>query len=55
MIPLLAFATIVLSRKWDYGKLNLHFTQYGRVHQGGSFPEKQAVAPASGVVSDQAV
>ena len=53
MIPLLAFATIGLSTKWDYGKLNLHFTQYGRVQQG-SFPEKSAAAPGAGVVGDQA-
>lgn len=49
MVPLLAFATVVLSRHWDYGKLNLHFTQYGRVAaQGGTFPEKDApAAPAA--------
>jgi len=49
-IPLLAFATIFLSRKWDYGKLNLHFTQYGRVTQGGHVVEK---GPASGGVTGE--
>lgn len=43
-IPVLAIATLVLSRRWDYGRLNLHFTQYGRVrHDGnGAFPAKHA-------------
>ncbi|KAF5267721.1 hypothetical protein BFJ68_g887 [Fusarium oxysporum] len=48
LIPGLAFAFMFLSRRWDYGALNLHFTQYGRVNAGnGVFPEKRApVAPA---------
>lgn len=54
LIPLPAFATIGLATKWDYGKLNLHFTQYGRVARGGSLPEKEAAAPAAGVVGEQA-
>jgi len=46
-IPVLAIATLVLSRRWDYGRLNLHFTQYGRVrHEGGVFPEKRGHAAA---------
>jgi bacteriorhodopsin len=53
MVPLLAFATVALSFKWDFGKLNLHFTQYGRVAQGTYMPEK-AAAPAGGVVGEQA-
>lgn len=49
MLPVLTFATILLSRSWDFGKMNLYFTQYGRVQQGGNFPEKQpALAPATG-------
>ena len=45
LIPGLAIATIFLSRKWDYGRLNMHFTQYGRVHTGtGTFPEKHHAA-----------
>ncbi|ENH72430.1 hypothetical protein FOC1_g10013086 [Fusarium oxysporum f. sp. cubense race 1] len=49
LIPGLAFAFMFLSKRWDYGALNLHFTQYGRVNAGsGVFPEKQApVAPAA--------
>lgn len=41
-IPGLAIATLVLSRRWDYGRLNLRFTQYGRVRHDdrGVFPEK---------------
>jgi bacteriorhodopsin len=54
MIPLLAFATIGLATKWDFGKLNLYFTQYGRVARGADIPEKGPVAPAAGVVGDQA-
>ncbi|KEY71239.1 hypothetical protein S7711_02346 [Stachybotrys chartarum IBT 7711] len=47
-----AFAFLFLSRRWDYGRMNLHFTQYGRVNStGGSLhPEKHAVGssvPAS--------
>lgn len=51
MVPVLAFATIFLSRRWDYGKLNLHFTQYGRVAQGGHVVEK---GPATGGVTGEA-
>ncbi|KAG5743075.1 hypothetical protein H9Q69_009664 [Fusarium xylarioides] len=49
LIPGLAFAFMFLSKRWDYGVLNLHFTQYGRVNAGnGVFPEKRApVAPAA--------
>lgn len=44
LIAGLAFAFMFLSKRWDYGALNLHFTQYGRVHAGhdGVFPEKRA-------------
>jgi len=46
-----AAMTIALSRRWDYGRLNLAFTQYGRVPvHAGNYPEKHAanaaVAPA---------
>jgi len=49
MVPGLAFMFLFLSRKWDYGHLNLHFTQYGRVAgRDGVFPEKAAgTAPIS--------
>ncbi|KAF7550574.1 hypothetical protein G7046_g7966 [Stylonectria norvegica] len=53
MVPGLAFAFLFLSRGWDYGKLNLHFTQYGRVAAGERvFPEK---APAPAPVATSAV
>lgn len=42
-----AIGFLVLSRKWDYGRMNLHFTQYGRVgtaHGHGVHPEKDHVA-----------
>jgi bacteriorhodopsin len=52
-IPVMAIMTLVLSRRWDYGRLNLHFTQYGRVrHEGGVFPEKRepiTATPATAV------
>ena len=49
LVPGLAYAFMFLSKRWDYGALNLHFTQYGRVNAGnGVFPEKRApVAPAA--------
>ncbi|KAK0732621.1 hypothetical protein B0T21DRAFT_291618 [Apiosordaria backusii] len=44
--------TIFLSRRWDYGRLNIAFTQYGRVPvHAGNYPEKNtanaAVAPSA--------
>ncbi|KAL2265671.1 hypothetical protein VTJ83DRAFT_6771 [Remersonia thermophila] len=43
-VALVAF----FARRWDYGRLNIAFTQYGRVaHQPGTFPEKDAPAPAA--------
>ena len=48
MVPVLGFATVFLSRRWDYGRLNIAFTQYGRVRVGGEFPEK-GEAPRGGV------
>jgi bacteriorhodopsin len=48
LIPVLTYAIIFFSRKWDYGKLNIAFTQYGRVASApGTFPEKAAAAPAA--------
>lgn len=42
LVPLLAFAFIFLARRWDYNRLNLAFTQNGRVHSAaGTFPDKQ--------------
>jgi len=55
MLPLLSFAFLVLSRNWDYGKLNIAFTQYGRVNaRPGTFPEKEAAHAAGGVTAEQA-
>ncbi|KAL2131297.1 hypothetical protein VTI74DRAFT_5281 [Chaetomium olivicolor] len=42
------FGIVFLSRRWDYGRLNIAFTQYGRVPaQAGTFPEKETAAPAT--------
>lgn len=50
MVPVLAFLFVILSRKWDYGRLNLYFTQHGRVPLGpGGYPEKSTAPVASGV------
>jgi bacteriorhodopsin len=49
LLTVVGFAFVFLSRRWDYGRLNIAFTQYGRVPAAqGTFPEKQAqgVAPA---------
>jgi bacteriorhodopsin len=55
MIPVLAAAVLMLSRRWDYSRLNIAFTQYGRVARSeGTYPEKAAPAAAGGVVGDQA-
>ncbi|KAH7160390.1 hypothetical protein B0J13DRAFT_493989 [Dactylonectria estremocensis] len=42
-----AFVFLFLARKWDYNRMNLHFTQYGRVtsHGNGLHPEKRHVNP----------
>jgi bacteriorhodopsin len=50
--PVLAFAFLFLARRWDYGRLNLAFTRYGRVHHAGDFPEKSATAPGEPVVAN---
>jgi bacteriorhodopsin len=47
LVPVLAFGIIVLSSGWDYRKLNLYFTQYGRVAQGADLPEHEKAAPAA--------
>lgn len=52
LTPVLAFAFIALARKWDYTKLNLAFTRYGRVHNAGEFPEKAAAAPSHAGVTN---
>jgi bacteriorhodopsin len=53
LVPLVAFAVLFFSRNWDYGRLNIAFTQYGRVNApAGTFPEKNTTAaPAAGGVT----
>ncbi|KAK3903848.1 hypothetical protein C8A05DRAFT_42979 [Staphylotrichum tortipilum] len=42
----IGFAVLFFARRWDYGRLNIAFTQYGRVPaREGTFPEKHAAAP----------
>lgn len=60
LVPLVAFSVVFFARNWDYGRLNLAFTQYGRVHApGGTFPEKdghptaQPAVPATGGVTGE--
>jgi len=59
LVPVLAFAFLALSTKWDYRALNIYFTQYGRVAQAGEFPEQEKKAPvepeATIVAPEQAV
>lgn len=68
LVPVLAFAFVFLARKWDYNRLNIAFTQYGRVPvAAGTYPEKDAAVagaggggapvapPAGGVVGHNAV
>lgn len=51
MVPVLAVAFLVLARKWDYGRMNIAFTQYGRVRaHEGTFPEKNTAAADNGPV-----
>ena len=53
LVPVLAVAFLFLARKWDYGRLNIAFTQYGRVRASeGTFPEK-TTAPAGGPVANE--
>jgi bacteriorhodopsin len=51
MMPLFAFVFLFLSRSWDYGKLNIAFTQYGRVRQDGTFPRKDAAPHVGPIVT----
>lgn len=55
LVPVVAFATITLARRWDYGRLNLHFTQYGRVRRDdGTYPEKHSGPFGHATASDPA-
>ncbi|KAF3766242.1 family A G protein-coupled receptor-like protein [Cryphonectria parasitica EP155] len=60
LVPVVAGAFLFLARRWDYGRMNIAFTQYGRVRAApGTFPEKNnngdaaaAATPAGGPVND---
>lgn len=55
LLPGLALGFLFLSRKWDYGLMNLHFTQFGRVPQvSGTFPEKTPRASTGGGLNTDA-
>ncbi|KAF2101306.1 family A G protein-coupled receptor-like protein [Rhizodiscina lignyota] len=45
MLPVLSFAFVIMGRKWDFGKLNLAFSDY-RVHREGAVSGGKEVAPA---------
>ncbi len=51
MIPFASVVILLMARRWDYNRLNIAFTQYGRVQtQPGTFPEKEpAPLPSEGV------
>jgi bacteriorhodopsin len=52
LLPVTAFVVLFLARSWDYGRLNLAFTQYGRVNTApGTYPEKATTGPAGGPVT----
>lgn len=53
MVPLLCYIFLILSRNWDYGRMNIAFTQYGRVNVH-DFPEKPT-KPAGGPAASPAV
>lgn len=55
LAPLIALGFLVLSRNWDYGRLNLAFTRYGRVHHAGDHPEKATTATGPGVATQPTV
>lgn len=49
-LPVLSYAFLILSRSWDYSRLNIAFTQYGRIPVSGTrFAEKEpGDAPVTG-------
>ncbi len=51
MMPVLSFGFLFLARNWDYGKLNLAFSEYRGVRHSETFLEKEAPPAASGVTS----
>lgn len=56
VLPVLAFITMGQSNDWDYSKLNIAFTQYGRVSVADNhFPEKAAAVSAPAVATPAGV
>jgi len=56
LVPVVAFAVLVLAGTWDYSRLNIAFTQYGRVNApAGTFPEKNTTAAPAAVAASPAV
>ncbi|RYP41069.1 hypothetical protein DL767_001230 [Monosporascus sp. MG133] len=55
LAPLIALGFLFLSRNWDYGRLNLAFTRYGRVHHAGDHPEKATTAMGPGTATQPTV
>ncbi|KAH6656724.1 hypothetical protein BKA67DRAFT_655036 [Truncatella angustata] len=55
LLPVIALAFFFVSRKWDYNRLNLAYTRYGRVNDGGHHQDKLTTpAPAHGGVNTAA-
>jgi bacteriorhodopsin len=54
MIPIIGFAVVAFSYKWDFNALNLYFTQYGRVAKGGDLPEKTPAPANTGMTAEAA-
>ncbi|KAJ8096459.1 hypothetical protein POJ06DRAFT_272069 [Lipomyces tetrasporus] len=47
LMVLLSFAFLILARNWDFGKLNIAFSEYRGARQGGTSLKEEA-APATG-------
>lgn len=48
LAPVVSISFLFFARNWDYGRLNLAFTRYGRVYDAGEHPEKAPAATAAG-------
>ncbi|RYP81888.1 hypothetical protein DL769_001813 [Monosporascus sp. CRB-8-3] len=55
LAPVIALGFLFLSRNWDYGRLNLAFTRYGRVHHVADHPEKATTATGPGAATQPTV
>lgn len=53
LAPVVAIGFLFFARNWDYGRLNLAFTRYGRVYDAGTHPEKTTTATAAGAPATQ--